>query len=132
MDNELKHYGVLGMKWGHRKTKLSNKPDDKLSKDAKTKVRKGIKVATAVLGVAGGVAISALLIKNAHVVGQREGMLAAQKELSMFRRAAAAKGVATKAANKAAKAAKAARAAVGSTLSSMGRLSVQDFISMVR
>lgn len=37
--NELKHYGVLGMRWGRRKSSASNKPPSNPSKDHIRKVQ---------------------------------------------------------------------------------------------
>lgn len=137
-NTELKHYGVIGMRWGHHKahsinnisTKRAKKQDDdSASTNRKAKIVKGAKVAATILGVAGGVAISAYVIKRTHESGNRAGMLAAQKEMAMFRRAAAAKGVATRAANRAARE---ARSVVSSALSSIGNIRVNDYMSMVR
>lgn len=135
--NELKHYGVLGMKWGRRKgrssvkssTDSSNKKKSDDSSSKKAKIAKGTKAVASILAVSGGIALGAFMIKRARETGHREGIIAAQQEARMFRRAAAAKGVATRAANKAIKVGK---TAVNSSLSSIGKWNVQDIMSMVR
>lgn len=133
MTNELKHYGVLGMRWGHKKgpskpmsskrSKTNKSPEEK-----KRRFKKAAKVAALSLAVVGGVAVAALVAKKSREAGFREGKIAAQQEAAMFRRAAAAKGVLTRAANRAARQ---SGPAVASALSSIGKIKINDYMSMV-
>ena len=41
-DNELMHYGVLGMKWGHHKAKVATSKINRKAKKAPTSEKKSI------------------------------------------------------------------------------------------
>ena len=70
MSNELTHYGVLGMRWGHRK----NKTKTSKSTDGEKTNAKGKKVAKAILiGVGGLTTINVTAALGGHLAGKYFG-----------------------------------------------------------